>query len=553
MLYVSNLSKRYGDNLLFEKVHFVINEEQRVGLVGANGCGKTTLMRILVGKEAPTEGSVRCEVARARVGYLSQALSYTAETTVQDLLRGGQRHDQDYWADHLEAVARKMASAEGEALSSLEKDYADALEHLNQAARQIPDHRIREVLAGLDLESVEPETPVDILSGGQKTRLGLARLLVQNPALLLLDEPTNHLDITALEWLEAYLSDYRGAMLIVSHDRTFLDHTVTHILEMEERTCTVREYVGTYTDYVRQKERERRNRWQEYKQQQQRIEDLQSAIKGLGGHAGRIEGETIDFHYRKKAKRLARQATVQRKRLERLLESEERVEKPKAGWQMNLDFLNTPPSGQDVLILDGVSKRYGDRLLFRDTHLLLSQGERVVLVGANGTGKTTLLRMIVGQEKATEGRIKIGANVRVGYLSQEQENLDGDKTPLETVRHAAPMSETEARSFLHYFLFAGDDVFVPVERLSHGERARLRLGVLVLQDCNLLLLDEPINHLDIPSRENFEQALSAYDGTVLAVVHDRYFIKRFPTAIWSIENQRVRRYVNLKDMHRDRG
>jgi ATP-binding cassette subfamily F protein 3 len=342
-------------------------------------------------------------------------------------------------------------------------------------------------------------------------------------------------------------------MLIASHDRTFLDHTVTHILEMDKRTRTVREYLGTYTDYVRQKERERRNRWQEYKQQQQRIEQLQNAIEGLGGHAGRIEGETIDFHYRKKAKKIARQATVQRKRLERLLESQDRVEKPKEGWEMNLDFVNTPPSGQDVLILDGLGKRYGDQVLFEDSHLLLSRGERVVLLGANGTGKTTLLRIIVGQEGATEGRVKLGANVRVGYLSQEQENLDGERTPLETVRHAASMTETEARNFLHYFLFAGDNVFVPVKRLSHGERARLRFGVLVLQGCNLLLLDEPINHLDIPSRENFEQALAAYEGTVLAVVHDRYFVRRFATAIWRIENRRIERYVGLKDMRKAEG
>jgi ATP-binding cassette subfamily F protein 3 len=446
-----------------------------------------------------------------------------------------------------------MALATGDELVTLEKEYANVLDRLNRAADQLPDYRIRQVLAGLDLEGVDAETPVDILSGGQKTRLGLARLLIQNPVLLLLDEPTNHLDITALEWLENYLHDYRGAMLIASHDRTFLDHTVTHILEMDDRTRTVREYVGAYTDYVRQKERESRNRWQEYKQQQQRIDQLQGAIEGLGGHAGRIEGETIDFHYRKQAKKLARQATVQRKRLERLLESEDRVEKPKEGWEMNLDFVDTPPSGQDVLTLDGLGKRYGDQVLFEDTHLLLSRGERVVLLGANGTGKTTLLRIIVGQEGATEGRIKLGANVRVGYLSQEQENLDGERSPLETVRYASPMTETEARNFLHYFLFACDDVFVPVKRLSHGERARLRLGVLVLQGCNLLLLDEPINHLDIASRENFEQALAAYEGTVLAVVHDRYFVKRFATAIWRIKDQHIARYADLKDMRKGEG
>jgi ATP-binding cassette subfamily F protein 3 len=247
---------------------------------------------------------------------------------------------------------------------------------------------------------------------------------------------------------------------------------------------------------------------------------------------------------------VARQAVVQQRRIERLLESEERIERPQLTWKMKLEFVNTLPSGQDVLLLEGLGKRYGEHVLFENADLILRKEERIALVGPNGSGKTTLLRMIMGKEPATVGRVQLGANVRVGYFSQEQENLDWTLTPLETVRKASALTETEARSFLHFFLFAGDDVFVPVGSLSYGERARLALGVLVLRGCNLLLLDEPINHLDIPSRENFERALATYEGTVMAVVHDRYFIEHFSTGVWAIEQQTIRRYVDLGDLRR---
>jgi ATP-binding cassette subfamily F protein 3 len=326
-----------------------------------------------------------------------------------------------------------------------------------------------------------------------------------------------------------------------------LDNTVTRILEIDPATHAVNDYAGNYTAYAEAKERERAQAWQTYHEQQEELARLQGTMRELSGHASGIEQETIHFHYRKQAKKIARQAVVRRRRVERMLESEDLQEKPKEGWQIKLEFVDTPVSGQDVLILEGLTKRFGDLVLFHDVNLVLQRGERVALIGPNGCGKTTLLRMVVGEEPASAGSIRVGANVRVGYLSQEQDNLNWERTVLETIRRTAALNETDARSFLHFFLFAGEDVFRRVGDLSFGERSRLALAVLVLQGCNLLLLDEPINHLDIPSRERFEQALEGYEGTVLAVVHDRYFVRRFASAVWSVAKGTIRRHVDLED------
>jgi ATP-binding cassette subfamily F protein 3 len=531
-------------------VSFTINRGDRVGLVGPNGCGKTTLLRIIIGEEKADRGSIRHTVSHLALGYLPQALTFDKEATVRDVLCGSSAADPSRLTAEVEEAASLIGASHAVDGQGFKQRYIELLTELDWATTALPEHEARRVLAGLGLADVSPSTAVRILSGGQKTRVGLARLLLERPDLLLLDEPTNHLDVFALEWLEGYLRDYDGATLIVSHDRTFLDRTVTRILELSAQTHGLKLYEGNYTDYALAVERERERYWQSFKEQQERIAQLQSAVRRLKGQARRIEGETIDFYYKKRAKKVARQAVVQQRRIERLLESEDYLEKPQLSWQMKLDFVNTPPSGQNVLTLTGLTKRFGEHLLFEDANLVLRRRERIVLLGANGSGKTTLLRIIVGQEPATAGDVRLGANVQVGFLSQEQEDLDWALTPLETVRQAAPLGETEARGFLHYFLFAGDEVFVPVGNLSYGERARLSLGVLVLHGCNLLLLDEPINHLDVPSRERFELALSRYEGTILAVVHDRYFVARFATGIWAIQNCRITRYVDVDEMRR---
>lgn len=547
MLHVSDLSKTYGDDVILENVSFIVNPGERVGLVGPNGCGKTTLLRIIVGQERPDRGSVRFSPAGVTVGYLAQSLEFEPGATVGDVMH--QAIEGLHEAERqVEALARQMAVAPSDELACLMDEYAVALARFEAADGYAVSHSIDAILAGLDLNAVDQATPVAILSGGQKTRLGLARLLLTRPQLLLLDEPTNHLDIEALEWVESFLARYDGAALIVSHDRTFLDRTVQAILDLDPLTHGLTVYPGNYSDYWHAKERERERHWAAYKDQQERIARMEAEARGLSGHARRIERGTTHYHYRKIAKGLARRAVVQKRRLQRLLESEEHLEKPKRTWQMKLAFEGTPVSGKDVLLLEDLAMGYGGQPLFAGVNLTLRRGERIALIGPNGSGKTTLLRGVVGQLAPLAGRIRLGANVRVGYYSQEQEGLDGASNPLEEIRRVAPMGETETRTFLHYFLFSGDDVFVPVASLSFGERARLALAKLVATGCNLLLLDEPINHLDIPSRERFEQGLAAFQGTVLSVVHDRYFIERFATGLWSVERGTIRRYVDLEDM-----
>jgi ATP-binding cassette subfamily F protein 3 len=445
-----------------------------------------------------------------------------------------------------------MGMAQEEALQRLMTEYDQALDAFERLGGYGFQARAEAVLDGLDLHGLAQDTQVEILSGGQKTRLGLARLLISNPDLLLLDEPTNHLDIEALEWLEGFLLGFEGAALLVSHDRAFLDRTVSAILELDVLSRTVIHYPGTYTDYVETKEREREKHWAAYKDQQEFIGRLQSTIAAKKGYARSIESGTIDFAPRKIAKGIARKATVQQRRLQRLLDSEERIDRPGRTWQMKLEFVNTPPSGRDVLHLEGVTMGFGSQELFRDVNLTLRSGERIALVGPNGSGKTTLARLIQGDMEPQAGQIRLGAGVKVGYYAQEQEDLDPESTPYETIRAVAPMGQTEARSFLHYFLFSGDEAFVPVGNLSLGERARLMLAGLVAQGCNFLLLDEPINHLDIPARSRFEQAMTAFQGTVLTIVHDRYFIERFATGLWVIEGKAIRTYGYLEDMRRAR-
>ena len=546
MLTVREITRWFGDIKVLDRVGFTLNRGERAGLIGPNGSGKSTLLKIITGQLAPDSGRVLFSPKSLRVGYLAQALEFRPGATVAEALSlaesGSDASDLVEAAEaRLARLAEKVAAATNGDLAAAMDEYDAALaefEALGGAARYAD---AAAVLAGLGMADAAQERLVSSLSGGQKTRLGLARLLLSEPDLLLLDEPTNHLDIVALEWLETYLSGYPGAVLIVSHDRAFLDRTVTRILALDAVTHTMKEYAGGYSDFAFAIDRDLEKQWAAYREQQERFKKLESSIRRLSNQAKNIEGETIHFHWRRIAKDLARRAVVQKERLERMMASEDALDKPGQTWKMKLEFGDTPRSGQDVLQTHDLTFGYDlARPLLRDVNLHLPYGERAVLIGPNGTGKTTLLKLVMGQLQPWRGEIRLGRGVRIGYMAQEQENLDLRATPLTVLRNAAPLDETDARSFLHYFLFAGDEVFTPVGRLSFGERSRLSLALLAAQGCNLLLLDEPVNHLDIDSRERFEQAILRFEGTVLAVVHDRYFIERLATRVWVMEGETIR-------------
>lgn len=545
MLKITDISKSYGDDIILDKINFTLNRGERAGLIGPNGAGKSTLLRIITKLEQPDKGSVWLEPA-ARLGYLAQALVYGLDATVGQVVSESIGPALQL-LDEIERLTEAISITKGEEFNTIMERYSNALEEAERLDAYGASARLAEVLAGLGLAHVGEDTTVAILSGGQKTRLGLARLLLTRPDLLLLDEPTNHLDITALAWLQEFICQYKGAVLIVSHDRAFLDGVVTRILALDKDSHKIKEYAGNYSDYAEEMEQQKAKLWEDYQRQQEYIAKVQSDIRGIEQHARNIEGETIDFYVRKRALKVARRGVVRKKKLQKLLDSEDKIDKPRQNWQMKLDFGEAPASGQIVLTLDKISKSFDGRALFQEVKADLRQGERVALVGPNGAGKTTLLRIITGQVAADTGTVRMGANVRPGYFSQEQEGLNPHQTALEAVREVAAISETEARNFMHYFLFSGDAVFTPVGQLSYGERARLVLTRLVLSGVNFLLLDEPLNHLDITSRQEFEEALENFEGTVLAVAHDRYFIEQFAERLWAIMDGKLLNFYELTD------
>ncbi len=547
MLTVHRLSKSYNLQVLFENVSFSLTAGERVGLVGLNGCGKTTLLRILAGLEQATGGQVS-HPPEVRLGYLPQGFEPDPIATVGEII-GQAAGSPEGLEEALASTAEHLVHQPDD--TQLQLRYDEILRRIEADEAG----RTAEILSGLGLAGIDPNLPARLLSGGQKTRLSLALILLGSPQILLLDEPTNHLDIAMLEWLEEWIANSPCGALIVSHDRTFLDNTVTRILEMERGA--VREFTGNYSAYLEQRRAEIDRQWAAYKDQQMEIHRMEQDIARVKAQAAfterqassiRIGGRDFKAKGYKSyqqgiAKKVARKAVSREKKLERYLDDEERVEKPQRSWQMRMAFEETPHLGRTVIETNDLAVGYAALPpLLAGLNLQLRAGQRVALTGPNGSGKTTLLRTITGEIPALSGEIHLGSSVRIGYMSQDQSGLNPDQTPVDTMMDHFS-NQTEARTFLAQFLFKGDEPLKPIALLSYGQRARLMLARLVAEECNCLLLDEPVNHLDIPSRTQFEDALRQFSGAVLAIVHDRYFIERFADEVWWVEDGGIRRIL----------
>ena len=541
MLTAHHIHKSYGIQPILQDISFSVSNNERVGLIGPNGCGKTTLMRILAGIEQPDSGTVASTRPNLRIGYLAQGMDFEPEQTLRSTLNLNSVSQAELESE-IASLASVLATGPGDL--HIQTKYDIALARLSTL-----DIRPESILGPLGLADFPLDTPVKHLSGGQKTRLMLARVLLEEPHLLLLDEPTNHLDIEMLEWLEDWLNRFQGAVLIVSHDRAFLDNTVTSVLELDPKTQTAKSYPGNYTDYLGFKQKEFEKQYDEYQDQIVELRKLHNAARHLRriaqfkkGGKGDTNDKFAKGFFGDRTTHTARRALRIEKRIEKTLE-ENRKEKPIQNWQMKLDFGAPAHQSKDVLVTNNLSIGYTpDSPLLENIDLHIRAGKRIVLTGPNGMGKTTLIRTIAGKLNPLAGSLKLGATVKLGYMTQEQELLNPDFNALQTVQSLAPFNETEARNFLHYFLFKGDDALRPTSALSFGERAHLQLGTLVAQGCTFLLLDEPINHLDIPSRARFEEALANFKGTVLAVVHDRYFIERFATEVWNVKDGKIEKW-----------
>ena len=494
--------------------YFHIEEKEKAAVVGVNGAGKTTLLNLITGQLQPDSGEIIFTKGR-RMGYLTQHQGLEMTRSLYDEVASA-KAEIFAMEEELRALEQQMKHLTGDALEEAMERYSRLSHEFEDAGGYAARSEIAGVIKGLGFTEDEYGKAAGVLSGGEKTRIALGKLLLSRPDLILLDEPTNHLDIASVAWLEGYLRDYPGAVIVVSHDRYFLDRVVTKVIEVEEGVISM--YTGNYSAYAEKKQQLRAIRLQAWKNQQQEIRHQEEVITRLRS-----------FNREKSIKRAESR--------EKMLDRMERLEKPHE--IRDAMFFTLRPhelSGNDVLEIRDLAKSYGGRPLFEHLSAEIKRGEHVALIGENGAGKSTILKILNGLVRPDEGSVRLGAKVTVGYYDQEQQLLNDSLTLFDELRSAYPgMTDTEIRSTLAAFLFTGDDVFKLVGDLSGGERGRLSLAKLILSPCNFLVLDEPTNHLDITSREILEDALSRYEGTVLAVSHDRYFLNRVATRILSLE------------------
>ncbi|HFO1053586.1 MULTISPECIES: ribosomal protection-like ABC-F family protein [Bacillus cereus group] len=518
---VNNVTKSFGGNIIFENISLEIKNGERVGLVGRNGSGKTTIFQLLTGMESLDAGAIHMKKG-TRIGHVAQIPKFDESMTVYEVLSSAFKIEKELERE-MRTLEKDMAEEqESSVLQKLMERYGIIQEKFAFLGGYEIEANIMKVANGLQVTELFPRSFVEI-SGGEQTKVSLAYMLLQKPDLLLLDEPTNHLDLFAVEWLEQFLKEYNGTVMVISHDRYFLDEVVTKIFDLEDGEIHV--YHTNYSRFVEEKEERLLQEFQAYQEQQKKIKKMKEAIKRLREWANQANPPNEGLHKRAR-------------NMERALERMEKLKKPiLERKQMGLQFEGQERSGKDVVVMKEVSKGFAEHLLFNEANLHVRFQERAAIVGRNGTGKTTLLKLLLEEIEPDAGEIRIGSSVKIGYLSQHAYG-NMKSNVLEAFRECVAVTEGEARHILAKFLFYGPAVFKKVTQLSGGEKMRLRLAQLMYQDINFLILDEPTNHLDIESREVLEEALEQYNGTILAVSHDRYFLnKLFEKTYWIDERK----------------
>ncbi len=528
ILSVSNISIHFGEKEVLKDVSFHINEHEKVALIGNNGAGKTTLFHIIQKELTPDEGVISVK-KDATVGYVAQVQNYTDDHTIMEELLSAKQDVIDM-EERIRSMEDEMKTLSGDALDKLMQRYHETLHVFDLAGGYTYKSDILGILRGLNFPESDYDKSVLKLSGGERTRLSLGRILLTAPDLILLDEPTNYLDIASVTWLENYLINISSAVLLVSHDRYFINKIVTKTVEIEGGRSLM--YDGNYEDFITKKEIRKASMLSAYEKQQNEIKHQKEVIEKLRS-----------FNREKSIKRADSR--------QHMLDKMEVIEKPvEERIDMGLDFHLNKESGNDVLSVNHIAKSYGERCLFDDVSFEIKKGEHVALIGMNGTGKTNILKIINGIIPSDAGEVKLGSNVEIGYFDQQSAVLTDSKTVFEEISDTYPkMTETEIRNTMAGFLFTGDEVFAKISTLSGGERGRVVLAKLMLSGANFLILDEPTNHLDMISKEVLENALNAYPGTLLYVSHDRYFINRTAERILCLENKKITQYLGNYDYY----
>lgn len=522
LLACQNISKAFGTKEILHDVNFHINEKEKIAIVGINGSGKTTLLKIIMGEETPDNGQVI--IAKdATIGYLSQHQDISFDNTIYGEMLATKQYILDLEAN-IRKLEKDMKHAEGEELEKILETYNRLSSKYDRDNGYSYESEITGVLKGLGFSPDDYDRHINTLSGGQKMRIALGRLLLTKPDLIILDEPTNHLDMPSISWLEGFLASYSGSVLIVSHDRYFIDRIVTKVIEIDNKKATI--YHGNYTYFADKRAELRASMMKAYLNQQAQIKHQEAVITKLK-----------QFNREKSIKRAESR--------EKMLDKIDVLDKPtEITSEMRLTLEPSVESGNDVLTVSHLAKSFGKEALFTDLDFEIKRGEKVALIGGNGTGKTTILKMINHIVSKDAGTIALGSRVHIGYYDQEHQVLSLHKTIFEEISDAYPdLNNTKIRNVLAAFLFTGDDVFKKIEDLSGGERGRVSLAKLMLSPANFLILDEPTNHLDIQSKSILEDAIRSYTGTVLVVSHDRYFINRIATRILELKDQKLYSFI----------